>query len=596
MSTFGRYLLNEHLPEGHRMTGPMDKRSFSTSMNTLAKRDPATYASIIPRLKRVGDELATQEGLSVGLDDIQPDYAARDQLMRPLRHQFDNATSDARRREVVEKAHNKMLNLANKHKGSMTQQVRSGARGSFTQYQKIVTSPAYARDPQGSVAPWLINQSYSEGLTPGSYWVAGNEAIMDTIKSNTAVAEPGELSKILVNNMNDILVTEDDCNTSNGIMVDPKGSDAVDRYLAKGYGAFRRNMLITPLMQPKLARASSRVMVRSPMTCEAGDGICQKCQGLDEKGQNHVLGTNVGVRAAQAMSEPLTQFALNAKHGVRTIASDKMEVQGMEGFRQIIESPKQFINKATLASIDGKVGGIKKAPQGGHYVNVGTAQHYVTPAMDLRVKDGDTVEAGDALSTGIPKPDEVVKYKGLGAGRLYMVNTLKNLYKNQGREIDQRHFELLAKGELNHVKVLDDSSGNFIPGDIVNYNHLRSQLGASVKAKSLKDSLGETLGKEYLHFSAGTRVKPSVISQLKKAGIGQVVVADRPPEIEFIMKPATRAPLLNPDWMHRLAHRNLKSTLQQAAHFGDVANIHGTSPITSFAMGTEFGEGPKGLY
>lgn len=596
MTTLGRFLLNEHLPEGYRVTGSIGKKEFGKSMNALAKRDPITYAQVIPRLKRVGDTLATQEGLSVGLDDITPDYVERNKLLNPLQQQFNRAPNDAKRREIVEKAHNKMLNLALKHKGSMTQQVLSGARGSPVQYQKIVTSPAYARNSKNEVTPWLLNKSYSEGLSPAGYWVAGNEAIMDTIKSNTAVAEPGELSKILVNNMNDILITEDDCGTQNGIMIDPKAPDAVDRYLAKGVGAFRRNTLVTPQIQPKLARESRSIMVRSPMTCEAGDGVCQKCQGLDEKGQSHVLGTNVGIRAAQAMSEPLTQFALNAKHGVRTIESDRSEVQGIEGFRQIIESPKQFVNKATLSTLDGKVSAIKSAPQGGHYVTVGSVQHYVTPNLQLKVHEGDTLEAGDAISAGVPKPDEIVKYKGLGSGRLYMVNTLKNLYKNQGRELDQRHFELLAKGELNHVKIIDDPGGKFIPGDIVNYNLLRKELGSSVRALPTKEALGETLGKGYLHFSAGTRVKQSMVSHLNKNGIKQVVIADRPPTVEFIMKPATRAPLLHPDWMHRLAHRNLKTTLQHAAHFGDVANIHGTSPVTAFAMGVEFGDGPKGMY
>jgi hypothetical protein len=209
---------------------------------------------------------------------------------------------------------------------------------------------------------------------------------------------------------------------------------------------------------------------------------------------------------------------------------------------------------------------------------------------------GDIVESGDALSEGIPKPDEVIRHKGLAAGRLYVVNALKNLYRNQGYDLDQRHFELLGKGQLNHVKILDDPSRTFIKGDIVSYNNLKKELAAKSKEMELQDALGETLGKEYLQFSAGTRVTPAIVKALKKEKIEQVYIAPRAPEVEFIMKPATRAPLFNPDWLARLAHRNLKVTLEQGAHFGDITNLHGYHPIPAYAYGIEFGEGEKGKY
>ncbi len=593
---FGRYLINQHMPKGFTVNSAVGKKNLNQSMNRLARQDAGLYVNTISNLKRLGDQVATQEGLSVGLDDIQPEYSRRDGIIRSAQQQFNKATSDTKRRSIVESTHQKILDSTIKHRGSLTRQVKSGARGKPVQHMKIVGSPVYARDPNGKVAPWLITKSYSEGLSPADYYVAGNEAIMDTVKSNTSVAEPGELSRILVNNMSDLIITEDDCGTHNGILMDPKSPDAVDRYLAKSVGPFRKNTLVTSLNQPKLSKTKSRILVRSPMTCEAGDGVCQRCQGLNEKGNPQEIGTNVGVRAAQAMAEPLTQFALSAKHGVLTSKTDTPQLSGIAGFRQIVESPKQFVNKATLASLDGKIGKIDKAPQGGYFVNIGTKQHYITPNLKVTVNKGDNVLAGDALSEGIPKPDEVVRYKGLGAGRKYMVKSLSNLYRNQGKNLDQRHFELLARGELNSVRIVDDPSNTFIPGDVVNYNTLRSTLGRDVKDLPLKDALGETLGKEYLHFSVGTRVTPTIARLLRKEKINNVVIAPRAPEVEFIMKPATRAPLLNPDWMARLAHRNLKTTIQQAAHFGDVSNIHGTSPIPAYAFGTEFGQGARGRY
>lgn len=595
--TFGRYLLNQQLPKGYEVHGAVGKKDFKNEMNRLAREDPKTYVDTISKMKRLGDELATTEGLSIGLDDITPDYASRDKLLAPYERRFKSARTDDQRRKVVEEAQGKLVDHAMKHKGSLTLQVKSGARGNPVQYGVIVSGLGYARDPMnGKSVPWLIGKSYAEGLKPSDYWAATGQSVMDVVRTYTAISEPGELSKKLINTMADLVVTEEDCGTSNGILIDPKSPDAIDRYLAKDTGPFKRNMLITPIVQPKLARVAKQVLVRSPMTCEAADGVCQRCQGLDEKGATQPLGVNVGVRAAQAMAEPLTQFALNAKHGGRTLKSDKFQVHGISGFRQIIETPRQFVNKATLASRPGVVTKIDEAPQGGYNVKVDEETHYVPPNLGLKVKKGQKVSAGDILSEGIPKPDEVVQYRGLAAGRQYMVDVLKNLYKGQGKDLDQRHFELLARSGINHVRIMDDPSGNFIKGDIVSYNALRSELSKSVREKPLQEALGDTLGKGYYEYAAGTRITPEVMRALRNHKITSVLTATRAPEVTFVMKPATSIPKLNPDWMARMSHQGLKSSILQAAHTGEVADIHGTHPVPAYAHGVEFGRGPKGRY
>jgi DNA-directed RNA polymerase subunit beta' len=592
---FGRILVNQYLPEKYRVSGAITKKSLQKSMNEMAHKDPHGYANSVVQLKRVGDELATLEGLTIGLDDITPDYAERRKILAPLQRKFRAAKTDDQRRDIAEQAQGAFLKETEKHTGSLAQQVHSGARGSPSDYSNIVSGVGYGRDTHGRVEPWLIDRSYAEGMRPADYWVTTGQSMMDTIKTYTEVSVPGELAKKLVANMSDIVVTEDDCGTHNGILMDPTSPDVVDRFLARDAGPFRRNMLVTPIVQPKLAKLKGQILVRSPMTCEAGDGVCQKCQGLDEKGNIQQVGTNVGIRAAQAMSEPLTQFALNAKHG-RTLKADKTQVHGVQGFRQIIESPQQFINKATLSELDGKVTKIEKAPQGGNFVYVDSQQHYVTPIMGVTVNVGQHVERGDSLSEGIPKPDELVRHKGIGVGRLYMMNSLKNIYANQGQNLDQRHFELLARGGLNHVRILNDPSKTFIKGDIVSYTNLKSSLGQSTKTVALKDSLGDTLGKEYFQFAAGMRVTPPMIEFLKQQKVKEVVISPRAPEVEFVMKSATMAPRMHADWLARMAHQGLKTTMQQAAQTGEKSNLHGTHPVPAYTYGVEFGQGEKGRY
>jgi hypothetical protein len=291
-------------------------------------------------------------------------------------------------------------------------------------------------------------------------------------------------------------------------------------------------------------------------------------------------------------------MALNAKHAVRTTGSKNTVLQGLSGFRQLTDIPQSFFNKATLASREGKVTEVAAAPQGGHYVHVEDQRHYVPPALNVAVRQGARVELGDRLSTGIPKPDEVVKYKGLGAGRRYLVDSLYDVYSESGVDVDKRHLELLAKTDLNHVRIMDEDSGDLgvMRGDIVDYNRFRASMAAQSKMMKLSDAIGSTLGDSVLHHTAGTRITPSLAKDLQRRGVTQVPVAPRVPRHEMIMKPIARTPLMNPDVFARLAHRNLKQTLLEGAAFGDRSDIHGTHPIPAFVFGAEFGTGPSGRY
>lgn len=595
MASLGEHLVNEILPAEHRGKGPLTKARLNAILVDIAKKTPEAYPDIVTKLKRLGDEVATLDGVSVGLADIGPDKAARDALLAPYAKSFRESKDKER---VLLDAQEAMLAHAKTNPGVLGEMVRSGGRGNAAQLMRIVGAPVLARDEKNAIVPWLIPRSYAEGLKPSDAWVAGNEARINAIKSNISVVEPGDLAKILINNMGDKLVTMPDCGTHNGVAMSSDDAHALDRYLASRAGEFPAGTLVTPRVARALPRG--QIVVRSPMTCEAPHGVCQKCQGLDPTGKQHAIGTNVGMRAAQALAEPLTQFALNAKHGGRVSSSkagDSPAAEGMKGVRQLLEIPQSFLHKATLAEHDGKVERVETAPQGGHYVWVGDTRHYVSPDLHVRVGTGQLVEAGDSLSDGVPKPDEIVRHKGLGAGRKYLVDTLHSVYQGAGADVDRRHLETLARSVLDHVQVADPGEAHgFVKGDVVSYNRYAAAAAASTRRVPLADAVGESLGKAVLHFTAGTRVTPSLRDELVRRGVKEVDVTEDAPIVEPFMRPASRTPLLNPDWMARLAHRYLKESLLAGAHRGDVSELHSYSPVPAYAAGTEFGEGPEGRY
>lgn len=588
----GQLLLNSALPPSHQITGETSKKDLKKLLINLAKTDPQAYVKAVSDLKRVGDEITTDLGITVGLDDIEPDYARRDKILEPALAQIRKAKNDTDRIRIIDNTQAKLLETTRQHPGQMTMMASSGARGKLSQLMRTVSSPVAVVDDKSKTIPWMISKSFAEGLKAPDVWAEMTESRRNVVESNLAVSEPGEVSKLLVNTMSDQLVTGPDCGTRNGILMDPHNPNIHDRYIAG------TNELITPHVADRLRRANKPVTVRSPMTCEAPHGVCQRCQGLDEKGQVHTVGTNVGMRAAQALSEPLTQMALNAKHAVRTTTSKNTVLHGLSGFRQLTDIPQSFFNKATLASQEGQVTKIEAAPQGGHYVRVEDQKHYVPPALTVTVKPGIRVEPGDRLSTGIPKPDELVQYKGLGAGRAYLVDSLYDVYSDSGIDVDRRHLELLAKTDLNHVRIMDRDSGDLdvMRGDIVDYNRFRAAIAAQSKMMKVSDAIGSTLGDNILHHTAGTRITPSLARNLEHHGITRVPVAPRVPKHELLMKPLARTPLMNPDVLARMAHRNLKQTLVEGAAFGDRSDLHGTHPIPAFIFGTEFGTGPAGRY
>ena len=202
--------------------------------------------------------------------------------------------------------------------------------------------------------------------------------------------------------------------------------------------------------------------------------------GIRERGGLAPLGDYVGLAASQALSEKLSQGQLSAKHTGGVAGADKA-VSGFAHINQLIQVPKTFKGGAAHAQLDGKVSSVVDAPQGGKYITIGSEQHYVPHGLDPHVKVGDTVEAGDVISDGIPNPAEIVQHKGIGEGRRYFVGAFGDAYRNSGMSSHRRNVELLARGLIDHVRVTDEF-GDHIEDDVVPYSSHREKLEAPARS------------------------------------------------------------------------------------------------------------------
>ena len=276
----------------------------------------------------------------------------------------------------------------------------------------------------------------------------------------------------------------------------------------------------------------------------------------------------------------------------------KKQISGLSYIYDFIGSPESAADRAAVATQDGKVTKIEDAPQGGKYIYIGDAKHYVLPDTDLEVKVGDTVEAGDIISDGLADPEEIVKYKGLGAGRKYYATRFKKLLDDSGIKTSQRHTEMVARAALSNVRITDpDGFGEYLPDDIVNYNKLEAtykprESSKEINLKTSNDSnlLNKYLEKPVLHYTIGTRITPSVLKDIKDIKVNNVLVNDEPPGFEPVLIRAQEiASKGSDDWLARMQGSYIAGNLVDSAIKGLDTNIkNNINPYTRMGQGFDF--------
>lgn len=340
----------------------------------------------------------------------------------------------------------------------------------------------------------------------------------------------------------------------------------------------------------------------------------RKAYALTTKGSTHykvVDQQHVGLKCTYdiEVDHPDHMFLLannlivsnSMKHGGGSIGSSGPTKGGFDYVNHLIQAPMHFAGAAPLTSEDGRVQSIDKAPQGGNIVKVNDKEYYVPPEQQVTVKPGDTLEAGDALSNGTPNPSEVVKYKGIGAGRLYFVGALSDGFKNSGVSSNRRNIEVLSRGLVNHVKITDpDGHSGFLPEDIVPYDEFRKHYEPRRDAQELPvdRALNHYLEKDVGHHTIGTRITPRVQKDLKSNNYNSITVHKDPPPFEPVMVRAMENAMRDPNWMTRMYGSYLEKGFTDAVRRGREANLKDTSFVPGMASGTDFGKQlkTKGLY
>lgn len=403
-------------------------------------------------------------------------------------------------------------------------------------------------------------------------------------------------SKVLVQAAHRLIVSARDHDeppdVPRGMPADTSDSDNVGALLAHDIGGFKRNTVITAKVLKQLQdQGLQRVLVRSPIAGGPREGgVYARDVGLREKGTLPPIGDYVGIAASHSLAEPLTQMMLSSKHSGGVAGAGASSQSGFKAVFSLISPPKVYPGAASHAQRDGKVERVEAAPQGGWYVHVAGQSHYVPADAEVTAKPGDLVEAGDVLSSGVPNPSEIVKHKGVGEGRRYFVNSLKQVYANSGVNVHRRNVELLARGLIDHVR-LTGEWGPYVPDDVVPYSMVERdwEPREGTVAMHPASAVGKFLEKPVLHYTIGTRVRPGVVKDLQHFGVNQVHVHPEEPPFRPELQRGVSALQHDPEWVVRHLGSGLQKSTLNAAQRGSVADTAGPSFVSALMNPTTFG-------
>jgi DNA-directed RNA polymerase subunit beta' len=611
-ATAGQVLVNHALPESLRnYDRVLDRKNLTDLLTELANEHPEEYRETVQGLLHIGEQASTRQGgYSFGLEHLRSPVVAK-KLRGELLQQLEKIHVDRSVPRAIRNA--KIAELLGQHSEPFTKQVyqealaehnplalqvMSGSRGKPTDLRSLLGFDVLYEDAKGEPVPIPILHSYSQGLTPAEYYAGAFGARKGLVDTKLGVARGGALSKMLIQANHRLVVSGLDEEhpppegEPRGLPVDVDDPDNEGALLAVAHGPHPRNTPLTPALMTRLQKAGyKKLLIRSPLTGGHFDGgLYARDLGIREKGRLPDPGEYWGITAAQSLAEKATQALLGSKHKGGVAGASK-GVHGFSLIEQLVNVPSTFPGGATHARDDGKVHLIRRAPQGGHYVSIGNDDHYIPQGLEPTVKTGDTVEAGDVLSTGLPNPAEVVKHKGLGEGRRAFTYQFRQAFNDAGLSAHRRNVEVLAKGLVNHVK-LHQELGPFVPDDVIPYHLLEGHYEPRDGHLTLppKKALNHYLERPVLHYTIGTKVRPSVVKTLEDFGVKQVTAHPEPPPFEPVMVRALENITFDPDWQARFLGSYLERGLLHGVHRGDVSDEAGSSYVPSLIHAVDFGK------
>ncbi|PIS15550.1 DNA-directed RNA polymerase subunit beta' [Candidatus Roizmanbacteria bacterium CG09_land_8_20_14_0_10_41_9] len=527
-TTVGRIFFNQCLPQEMRFMNQETKANDLKNIVVHAMRlfPNEKVGELIDKIKEIGFWAATiSGGLSVSIFDCKIIKEKQEIVERTEKeiekieknYQQGLLTVEEKRRysnklwiETTEQLADKTWDALDEQNPVKIIIKSGGARASREQLKQLSAIKGLVVDPMGKIIEVPTKSNYREGLSIFEYVISARGARKGLTDSALKTADAGYLTRRLVDVSHDMIIKEEDCGTSEGLLIDstsPRGEKFKERlkgrFLAKdAIGEDKKIILkagesIDEEKIRTLERANvKKVVVRSPLYCQSKHGACQMCYGIDLSTNRLVeIGVPVGVIAAQSIGEPGTQLTMRVRHFGGIVISDV--TQGLPRVEELFETrtPKVV---SPISELDGKVSIQEDSNKEVYNIKITSVnktpaaeQEFIIPmSQKLKVKDGELVTSGVALSEGYLNVNDILTIKGLRAAQIYLVDEVQKVYESQGIGIHDKHFEVIIRKMSDKVIIEDEGDTSFIKGEIVSKIRFEEE-NKKMLAKGGKPSVGK---------------------------------------------------------------------------------------------------------
>ena len=384
-TTVGRIIFNEALPERLRYRNyAMKKENLRQVIADCFKEyGRVKTAELADEIKRLGFTFATKAGATIAISDVkvptgkQEELAKADAKIAELEEQYrDGLITDHEKYQQTVQAWNeatenvtKMVEATLDPYGSIYTIAKSGAtKAKFQQIRQLSGMRGLMASPSGRIIDVPIRGNFREGLSVLEYFISSHGARKGLADTALRTAESGYLTRRLIDVAQDVIINEEDCGTTDGILITEADckemmlpdirSRLIGRVLAEpipGFDFEAGEELSDEMVDEIVAAGVKAVRVRSVLACLAHRGVCRKCYGRDLAANALVkIGAAVGIIAAQSIGEPGTQLTMRTFHTGGIAGAQGDITQGLPRVEELFEArvPK---DKAEISEIDGVV-------------------------------------------------------------------------------------------------------------------------------------------------------------------------------------------------------------------------------------------------
>ena len=385
-TTVGRVIFNQALPERLRFKNyAMKKENLRQVIGECFKEyGRAKTAELADEIKRLGFTYATKAGATIAISDVKVPIGKQEELARAdakiveLEEQYrDGLITDHEKYQQTVDVWNeatdnvtRMVEATLDPYGSIYTIARSGAtKAKFQQIRQLSGMRGLMASPSGRIIDVPIRGNFREGLSVLEYFISSHGARKGLADTALRTAESGYLTRRLIDVAQDVIVNDEDCGTTDGILITEADSKEmmlpdirsrlIGRVLAEPIPGFEHiapgDELIDEQVDEIVNSGVKAVRVRSVLACLAHRGICRKCYGRDLAANSLVkIGAAVGIIAAQSIGEPGTQLTMRTFHTGGIAGAQGDITQGLPRVEELFEArvPK---DKAEISEIDGVV-------------------------------------------------------------------------------------------------------------------------------------------------------------------------------------------------------------------------------------------------